>query len=247
VRVISIDDLANREHDCHLLVDQNLGRSEDDYRRFVPAKCQILTGPRFALLRSEFAEWRTFSLQRRASARLRRLFISMGGFDHSDVTSQVLAALQNAPLSPDSQITVALGRGSSWSDHVRSEVDRLPWATEVVVGAPRIAEIMANSDLAIGAAGGTAWERCCLGLPTLIVAVAENQRLGANALVGANAAYGLGGSLELADSIPQALRSMSHPERLHEMSLAASRLVDGLGAGRVGRHLGHLIGCAYAN
>jgi UDP-2,4-diacetamido-2,4,6-trideoxy-beta-L-altropyranose hydrolase len=239
--VVVIDDLADRAHDCDVLVDQNLGRSADHYARLVPPNCRIFVGPRYALLRSEFAEWRDYSLRRRAAASLRRVFVSMGGTDQRNFTGRVLAALQHDSLSPDCRITVVLGQDAPWIREVRDQASRLPRVTEVVVNPTCVAEIMANSDLAIGAAGGTAWERCCLGLPTLLLVVAENQQWGANALVSANAAYGLGDPDELSDALPLALEAMSRRQPLHDMSLAASRLVDGLGAGRVCQQLGDLL------
>ncbi len=239
--VVAIDDLANRTHSCDVLVDQNLGRSEDHYRSLVPRHCQILVGPRYASLRSEFREWRDYSLRRRAAAHLRHLFISMGGIDHSNATGLVLVALQHSSLPADCRITIALGQGAPWADQVQELASGLPWATDVIVNTNCIAEIMANSDLAVGAAGGTAWERCCLGLPALIVIVAENQRFGANALVRANAAYRLGDPDSLTERLPQAIERLRRAGALAEMSLASSRLVDGLGAERVGRHIGDLL------
>jgi spore coat polysaccharide biosynthesis predicted glycosyltransferase SpsG len=152
-----------------------------------------------------------------------------------------LAVLQHTKLPVDCRITVVLGPRTPWVREVQEQATRLPWLTEVMSNPTCIAEVMVNSDLAIGAAGGTAWERCCLGLPSLIIAVAENQHLGVRALECANAGYNLGALENLNESLPQGLALLSRAERLSEMSIAASRLVDGLGAERVCQHLGDLL------
>jgi UDP-2,4-diacetamido-2,4,6-trideoxy-beta-L-altropyranose hydrolase len=240
-RLVAIDDLADRRHDCDLLVDQNLARSEDQYRDLVPSRCQILAGPTYASLRPEFSEWRDYSLRRRAQPSLQRLFVSMGGLDQANATGSMLAALPRNSLPSHCRITVVLGQGAPWVDQVRDLVVQLPWATDVLVSPDHIAEIMANCDLGIGAAGGTAWERCCLGLPSLIVVVAENQRLGADALDRTGAAVTLGDVDHLADRLPDALAKFRSPGCLIAMSSAASRLVDGMGAARVCRKIRDLL------
>jgi spore coat polysaccharide biosynthesis predicted glycosyltransferase SpsG len=104
-----------------------------------------------------------------------------------------------------------------------------------------MAQLMADSDLAVGAAGGSAWERCCLGLPSLIIPIADNQLFGAKVLGEANAAYNLGEPDGLSESLPRALAALRNVERLTEMGVSASRLVDGLGAGRVCEYIGELL------
>jgi UDP-2,4-diacetamido-2,4,6-trideoxy-beta-L-altropyranose hydrolase len=232
-RIAVIDDLASRMHDCDLLLDQNLGRRADQYAHLVRPGCRILAGPTFALLRPEFAEWRAYSLRRRQAAHPQRLLVSLGGADQSDLLARVLAALQGCSLPSDCLINVVLGQKVPGVERVRAQAQCLPWQTDVLIKPPAIAQIMANSDLAIGAAGGAAWERCCLGLPTLIIVVADNQRPGAEALVNAGAALDLGDRQGLTASLPRAVESLTRRERLFEMSLEAGRLVDGLGTARV--------------
>jgi UDP-2,4-diacetamido-2,4,6-trideoxy-beta-L-altropyranose hydrolase len=239
--LVVLDDLADRTHDCDLLIDQNLGRSESHYQRLVPPRCRVLTGPSYALLRAEFATMRAYSLGRREPASLRRLFIFMGGVDRSNVTGKVLAALREGDLPAGAGIIVVLGPKAPWADLIRNEADRLPWHTAVQVNPQDMAQLMADSDLAIGAAGGAAWERCCLGLPALIIPIADNQLFGAKALAEAKAAYNLGGPDALSETLPQALAAVRKVDRLTEMGLCASRLVDGLGAARVCEYIGELL------
>lgn len=233
-KIMVIDDLADRSHVCDVLLDQNLGRQADDYASLVPATCSILAGPRYALLRPEFAALREYSLTRRATPQLKRLLITMGGVDHSDATSQVLEALrEESRLPPDCRIMVAMGPHAPWLERVRAIAVQMPWPTEVRVNVPDMAQVMADSDLVIGAVGGTSWERCSLGLPALMVVLAENQRSGAIALEQSGAAELLGS----VDGIQQVLRL--HPsflpsaEKLEKMSQASRTITDGQGTIRV--------------
>lgn len=175
-KIMVIDDLADRQHDCDLLLDQTFGRDRADYLPLIPKKCQLLCGAQFALLRPEFAQWRDYSLKRRKQGNLQHLLINLGGVDKDNVTTQILEALVNASLPAVCRITVAMGATAPWIKEVEQQAKLLPWPTEVKVGVNNMAELMANSDLALGAAGATSWERCCLGLPSVMVVLAENQR-----------------------------------------------------------------------
>lgn len=239
-KLMVIDDLADRLHACDLLLDQNLGRKPGDYDALVPAHCRRLIGPRYALLRPEFAALREYSLQRRQKPALKRLLITMGGVDQPNATGKVLEALKTCPLPSDCQITVAMGASAPWLEQVRSLAATMPWTTTVRVNISDMAQVMADSDLAIGAAGGTSWERCCLGLPTLLVILAENQEEGALALQQRGAAHLLG----KLDAITHELKSI-FPILLEErfwadMIHAASEVTDGRGAPRVLEQMGEL-------
>lgn len=238
--ILVIDDLASRSHDCDLLLDPNFGRTAEDYRPWVPASCEVLAGAEFAPLRAEFRAWREQSLERRSPYRLRHLFVSMGGIDATNTTSAVLESLEDDSLPPDGRISVALGVRAPWIAAVQARARRLRWHTDIIIDPPSMARLMAESDVAVGAAGGTAWERCCMGLPTLAVAVADNQRAGLRALVRAGAALDLGAPESIGSSLPVAMRQLDG-KRLGEMSRAASRLVDGLGCERVVQRIERLL------
>ncbi|WP_341798956.1 UDP-2,4-diacetamido-2,4,6-trideoxy-beta-L-altropyranose hydrolase [Rhizobium tumorigenes] len=212
-----IDDLGDRRHDCDLLLDQNLGSDLRKYDGKVPASCRLLLGPRFALLRPEFAQMRQYSLARRKKPQLNSLLITMGGADNNNVTSDILNALKKSPLPLDCRITVVMGSQSRWFSDVGCLARTMPWLTSVHINVPDMARLMAESDLAIGAAGGTAWERCCLALPSLIVIIADNQRQGALALSLSKAAVVLNptGREALDESLPTTL------SRLVEEGLAS--------------------------
>jgi len=180
-KLMVIDDLANRKHQCDVLLDQTYGRNESDYAGLVPKGSQLLLGSEYALLREEFAEWREFSLQRRVKPNFKKLLITMGGVDPDNVTGELLDVLKGCFLPKELEIDVVMGVTAPHLKKVQQQAELLPYKTNVLVDVSNMAEIMANADLAIGAAGATTWERCCLGLPTIQVILAENQRVaGAN-------------------------------------------------------------------
>lgn len=228
-----IDDLADRPHDCDLLLDQNLGRNVRDYRGLVSETCTILVGPHYALLRPEFYALRDESLHRRTVPKLKHLLITMGGVDQADATGEVIKVLKDCLLPADLNITIVMGLHAPWLKRVRLLAKQMPFPTEVRVSVNNMAELMADSDAAIGAAGTSSWERCCLGLPTLTVVLAENQRNGADALEKSGSVKLLGS----VDDIRHTLRTMINifvvSETLSQLSKKSALVTDGQGASRV--------------
>jgi len=180
--IMVIDDLANRPHMCALLLDQNLGRVASDYDGFLPTECNRLIGSSYTLLRPEFAALREKSLERRKDRELKRILISLGGVDRTNVTGKVLEALATSSLPTSTELDIIMGAAAPYLDEVRQQVAQLPFKATVSVSVKVMAERMCQADLSIGAAGSTSWERCCMGLPSITVILAENQRLIAEAL-----------------------------------------------------------------
>ena len=230
-KLMVIDDLTDRSHACDLLLDQTFGRDAADYRPFVPADCRLMCGSQYALLRPEFAALRPYSLQRRAEPTLRELLITMGGVDKDNATGQMLEALRTSPLPSDCRITVVMGATAPWLNEVYTKAQDMPWPTRVLVGVSDMAQLMAESDFAIGAAGATTWERCCLGLPTIMLVLAENQRKIADGLFEAGAAH-LVDTAEI-NNQPLIAPEYINPLSLNAMSRAAAAITDGTGAAHV--------------
>lgn len=233
-KLMVIDDLADRPHVCDLLLDQTFGREVADYRPLVPASCQLLCGSQYALLRPEFAALRPCGLQRRAQPALRELLITMGGIDKDNVTGQVLEALRTCPLPADCRITVVMGATAPWLYEVHQQVQGMPWPTRVLVGVSDMAQLMADSDLAIGAAGTTSWERCCLGMPTIMLVLADNQLKVAQGLEQAGAALLVTSGQSMESQFAAMLATfVSSPEKLRQMGISAAGIVDGMGTSSV--------------
>jgi UDP-2,4-diacetamido-2,4,6-trideoxy-beta-L-altropyranose hydrolase len=233
-RLMVIDDLADRPHVCDLLLDQTFGRDAADYLPLVPDGCRLLCGSRYAMLRPEFAAIRSYSLQRRCPATLRELLITMGGVDKDNVAGQVLQALRACALPLDCRITVVMGTLAPWLDEIRTQAPSMPCPTRVLVGISDMAALMADSDLAIGAAGSTSWELCCLGVPTLLVCTAANQRKVISALASVRAVVRLDqAELRQPDGITFRSQYAALTENLEGYTAVAARITDGRGVFRV--------------
>ncbi len=234
-RLLVIDDLADREHLADVLLDQTYGRQVADYQSLVPQQCQLLLGSTYALLRPEFAQWREASLKRRKlQTSIQNILISMGGVDAQNHTSQILVAINSLNLPKPLHLTVVLGSNAPHLQKVQALASTLNYPTRVLTRVDNMAELMANADLAIGAAGSTTWERACLGLPSLLFCLAENQRPSIEAVSSQGAAWFMRDINQLGAALTL-LTSMS--EVLAQMQKLASQLTQGLGAVKVAQKL----------
>lgn len=234
-RVVAIDDAPNRSHTCDTLLDQTHGRKSYEYESLVPSGCQLLVGSRFALLRAEFSNKRAAALERRRrEPRCERILVALGASDTADSTVSALEAITEAEVAPSVIVDIALGAGVSRLDLVRTAAERLPCSYALHVGTQDMAELMVHADVAIGAAGSSAWERCCLGLPTIMMVIADNQATIADRLDRAGAAISTGlfarGGRE---RVVRAITSlMNDSQRRLEITDAAAGICDGDGAKR---------------
>ena len=239
-KILVLDDLADRRHDCDILIDQTYGRNESDYRPIVPEKCRILTGTDYAILRPDFSKVRPQAQERRKDVTdVRRVLVFISGSDKDNVTQKVLQGLQN--VTGLSRIDVIIGAQSTHRRSIEEAIKNLP-ATATIhtnLNGQDLARLMVESDLAIGAGGTTSWERCCLGLPALLIEIADNQKKIATELHSAGAVINLGWFESLApQKIAEALQTLQkNPEKLRRMAEAGFEICDGLGADRICRSL----------
>jgi UDP-2,4-diacetamido-2,4,6-trideoxy-beta-L-altropyranose hydrolase len=235
-----IDDLADRPHDCDFLLDQNLGRLHSDYLGLLSPHAKVLVGPKYAILRPEFAKLRCQSLARRSARQFRYLLIALGGVDKDNVTGQILDMLNRCGLPPELIITAVMGSEAPWLKEVEKIAAQMQCRTRVLSGVSDMAQIMFESDLAIGAAGGTAWERCCMGLPSLMLVIAENQRAGAGALEQAGAGITFKNVVEMQSFIKNGFL-LDVPNFMKKYSAASALVTDGSGI----KHVIDLLECSY--
>lgn len=231
LRILVLDDLADRHHDCDLLLDQNLCRDmEHRYDGLLPAACRTLLGPSYALLRPEFLQARRELQERKGD--FKRLLISFGGADPTNETAKTLVALGflgNHGLLLD----VVVGASNPHAISLQADCAALPgcsFHTQI----DTMAAIMSRADLAVGSGGATTWERCFLGLPSLVVVVARNQLLLTEAVTAAGAAWNLGWHSEVSPMTiaDQIVRLREAPEQL-AMASAAGFSLMGEAAGNV--------------
>jgi UDP-2,4-diacetamido-2,4,6-trideoxy-beta-L-altropyranose hydrolase len=231
-RILVIDDLADRPHDCDILLDQTSAARGAAYRSLVPPDCRLLVGPAYALLRPSFAQRRRFRSPRVAD-KIGRVFVSFGAVDARDHCSMALAALGQAGLA--ASVDVVIGSAAPHRSNVERAAAAVGFPVAIHTDVADMAALMAQADLAIGAAGVTSWERCVLGLPSIVVVAANNQRLAATELRARGAAVVLGeGDRVSAPDMAAAVQSLAvDASRRKAMSAAALAACDGLGAGRV--------------
>ena len=197
-RILVIDDLADRPHDCDFLLDQNFYPGmERRYKGLVPPGCKQFLGPEFALLRPEFKKARR--KLRRRKGKIRRLLVFFGGTDPGNETAKVLAAL-SLLNRPELRVDVVVGAKNPHKKAIAETCRSLP-GVRFHCQTEKMAELMARADLAVGAGGTATWERLYLELPTVTVAVAANQEETLAALAAAKKLWYLGRSTETTPAV----------------------------------------------
>ncbi|MEB0093254.1 UDP-2,4-diacetamido-2,4,6-trideoxy-beta-L-altropyranose hydrolase [Pseudomonas sp. CCI4.2] len=226
LKIAAIDDLANRRHAADLLLDQNFSGTPEAYDPWTTPACRCLLGPRFAMIRDEF---KRPPVPIRAQAK--RILVNFGGFDAAGETWKAMLALVDFH---ELEIDFVAGTGNPKGASMQAMASTRPtWRFQAHT--EHFAELMAQADLFIGAGGGTSWERAALGLPTVCIAVAANQRANAEALATIGAHLYLGPSEDvsvgaLRDAIGVLLTNQGIRQSFAERS---RQLVDGQGARRV--------------
>ena len=235
-----IDDLADRRHDCDLLVDVSHGEDEAHvYQKLLPAACRLLIGQKYMLLRQEFVE---IPQVPRTISKVARLLVTLGGNDPLDFTSLALAAL--APLAAAGlMIDVTTGHSNPRREQLISRVSSMRNVT-LHIQHPRPSELMQSADLCLAAGGMTVWECCYLGLPTLVVRMADNQIGSCEILRRTGAARVLGDGRDL--DAAQLHEAVGAAIADADWRLSASRigqaLIDGKGIESVSGELIKLLG-----
>ena len=227
-RLLVIDDLADRPHQADLLLDQNFfgAETETRYADLVPKKARQLLGPHYALLGPEYAQLHPLVPPR---TELRRVLVFFGGVDPDNISGRALEALMDPALA-DLAVDVVLGLQSPHRKVVAELVAKRPLTT-LHGPLPSLAGLIARADLAIGAGGATTWERACLRLPSLVVAIAANQLPFAEALDQAGHLQLLGdGATVTAEQIRSALLSLLAKPKTEKV---INSLTDGRGAPRL--------------
>lgn len=213
LKIMVIDGLANRKHDCDLLLDQTFStQAGSRWKGLVPTACQLFVGPEYALLRPEFVE-ACKNLQRRSGS-IRRILIGFGGVDEPNATVQVIDALEGFTTN-DILLEVIVGSDNPHKADILENYSARE-RINIHVDPDNIAELMASADLAIGAGGTMTWERCMLRLPSLIISIAENQIALAKALDSISAAVYLG---DLASISNEKIRNCVNELMLDEQKL----------------------------
>jgi len=230
-RIMVIDDLADRKHDCNLLLDQNLGKSRESYRGLIPKQSECFFGPEFALLKPAYAEQRKKMAPRDGQIK-RALIYFGGGSDAIELTHSALKAF-NCPELIDIQLDIVLselGKSDLFLKKLFAERGKIALHKQL----PDLASLMVKADIAIGACGSTTWERCVLGLPSILVACAINQEAISKAVHDAGAGIVLLPGEDLCSQISKAvIKLKSDKGHYRKISERAAKICDGSGAPKI--------------
>lgn len=233
-----IDDLANRHHDCDVLLDQNY--SIDDEQRYaglIPTACNLLIGPKYALLRPEYLAFR--KLRRVRDGSVKRVLVFFGGSDPQNMTGMALDALSHPDLR-HLEVDVVIGANNPHRMNIEQQIINRP-LINLYPHRPHLADLMMKADLALGAGGTTTSERLCMGVPSLVIGIAKNQIPSCNSLHSQGLINYLGYMTEVdMDRVTkEIIRMIASPKLLVEASLAGQALVDGSGIDIINKTLGN--------
>tara|TARA_B100000315_G_scaffold259553_1_gene316045 strand:+ start:3191 stop:4297 length:1107 start_codon:yes stop_codon:yes gene_type:complete len=230
--ILVIDGPAKKHHDCDILLNQNyLPGIESTYEEKLPKNADLLLGPKYALLQKKFGNIRK-QLQPKKND-IKRVLVFYGGIDHANETTKALQALEFSCES-DTYVDVIIGENCPHKEKVEELVKQLRQAT-LFVQVDNVAPLMQKANLSLGAGGTTTWERMCLGLPSIVTAVAENQSISMNHLKTTGAILWLGETHTVsAYDISSSIKELyEHPNQLEVMSKLGMKMVDGYGVPRV--------------
>ena len=240
-----IDDLANRPHHADFLLDQTFNRDSQDYLPWLSPNCQLLLGQRYMLLRDEFVKHRSIAERKRQQyQKIKQILVNFGGIDQHNMSSQIIEILALFVRQKQDQqgeaLTVNLIASSNFPHlkDIKTLAQTYCWLN-LHIDCNNMAELMLDADIAIGANGSSAWERCCLGLPSLTVTLAENQQLIDQTLAHKGATISLGHyqKIEHQQVVTELNRLEQSTELYQNMVKSAFSCCDGTGAQQTAKTL----------
>ena len=173
-KIVVIEDIPYKFHDCDVLIDQTLGREAEEYDSLLPKNTLRLVGSKYALLRKDFLNFRYKCWRKKKIAKKNKsILISYGSLDEHDLVCKTIDVINNGKLDID--INIIISSASKFIDKIKKYQTKNN-NINLYIDIKNVPEIISNSDLAIGSAGLSSLERCCLGLPSLIIETSDNQK-----------------------------------------------------------------------
>lgn len=232
LKIMVIDDLADRNHHCDILLDQNdLNKHSSRYNALVSESCELLLGPKYVMLRDEFKPSLAASYQPPESIKRLLLFFSLG--DDKGETLKAMAGVEGS--RGEFEVDIVVGKSNPNLDEIKKKCAENSWEFHCQVD--YMSELMMKADLIIGGGGSTSWEKCFLGIPSLSVILAENQVEITESLENHGAIINLGSYGNVLPSSYSSVLDKLNTQTLKEMSSQASLLVDGKGIYRVAKSI----------
>ncbi|MDZ7924550.1 MAG: UDP-2,4-diacetamido-2,4,6-trideoxy-beta-L-altropyranose hydrolase [Marinagarivorans sp.] len=238
-KIMVIDDLADRDYCCDLLLDQNFGRKASDYQKYINADAELLIGTDYCLLRAQFLKAHARSAKVLTQSP-KKILLSFGGVDQDNFTLKALKTLVNSGYlskNPLAQVAILVGGQYPHSIFLNNFINNILLSGRAKnitchKNIDNVAELMATCDMAIGACGSTVWELCCLAVPALLVATANNQLSAITQLNEAGIIMALQAD-NFERELTDALNNKNIITELNALSQRALQCVDGKGMARV--------------
>lgn len=229
-KMLVIDDLLDRKHDCHILLDQNVEMENHNYEHSLVNNGEILSGGKYIILRKIFIE--EGLAKRHRDGIIRRIMLFFGGGDANNETVKALQAVSDMNLEGVA-VDVVVGESNPHKHQIQKRCIQM--GVNFYCQIDYIHELMDQADLFIGACGTTTWERFCLGLPGIVVSVADNQVAGAEILAKHNLLINLGRAAQTAvsDYLVAIASLMASPQMVKGMGMRSKSLIDGFGTMRI--------------
>lgn len=226
--IVVVDDLANRVHDCDLLIDQNYYyQYQSRYDSLVPSTCIKLLGPNYCLLRAEFYRLRMQPNQLSNN----QILINFGGVGNFTLLNKTIEAINQVKKY---QFLVITGNISAKQFEVLS-AKATNSHVRVIKYTSDMASLMHTSAFAIGASGSTVWERFCLGLNAALVELTDNQAESLLYLSEQNLVDNLGKAenIQTKNLVDFLQNLVIDSPKMFDRKIKIQHLVDGLGVQRV--------------
>ena len=232
-RLIVIDDLMDRKHSCDLIIDQNLHTQMNSlYINSVPKNCVKLLGPDYAILRNQFIAQRKYAKIR--SLPIKNILVSFGGTDNENHTLHALTSLKK--LNSNVDVNVVTGTANIGKKIIKNFCKK-NFNYNYFEQVENMAKLMQVADLCIGSSGTTTWERCCIGLPAIVIVASNDQKDIASAVSKNKCIINLG-KIKKSDNVNyvRLMKNLKNSE-LQNMSRNCMKLVDGKGAARISKYI----------
>ena len=237
-KIFIIDDLANRKHDCDLLIDQNYYKNLNSrYDELVPTNCIVLLGPKYVILRSEFQDIQKIKLKKNTSPK--NILISYGGSDPKNESEKILDAIKTIN-NTKFFITLVTGIHNQNFEQLQRKTFQMK-NIKIFKHVQNFSQLLSNSDLCFGAGGTTTWERFFVGVPSIVTIVSSDQKESVEFLSHLGHVINLGFAQDMTvDKYTESLLNLD-PEILYKISLNNQKLVDGQGKIRIKKQIIQLI------
>ncbi len=175
-KLIAIDDLANRKHNVDILIDTNINRIQDDYKKYLLKPCKLYLGLDYFILSNEFYNEKMKNKQKTIKSNFKNILVSFGGIDSKNLTNLTLKAISKCHFAKDLFVTVVIGSNFMWKSQLNNLLSSLNYKVKIIEETKKLAGFMNKSDLMIGAGGATSIEALFLELPSILIVSADNQK-----------------------------------------------------------------------